>query len=93
MAEEGVKFCRVKEYVEGNRFKFCNTMGDAYSALLIELDKSIERTKKHIEKGSKGSPLEPRRYDKELEVELSRKRNTIEVFMVLKEEFCKEKTW
>ena len=58
-------------------------MEDMNVCLILQLDKEIEKLKKHIELGHKGSGLEPRDYPRELEVAFNRKKKTGMVFRYL----------
>jgi len=57
---------------------------DMFICEINRLDREIERLKKHIELGHKGSPLEPRDYNRELDIAMHRKEKLIEVYNYLK---------
>jgi len=48
-------------------------LDEMYACIINETNKQIERTKKHIELGHRGSALEPRDYKKEYELLIKRK--------------------
>jgi hypothetical protein len=60
-----------------------------YACSLNEIDKEIEKLKRYIAEGRKGTALEPRDYRRELDAELHRKESLIKVHSYLKDK-CPE---
>jgi len=59
-------------------------LDDMFICEVNKLEKEIERLKKHIELGHKGSMLDPRDYRKELSVLIDKKTRAVEVYEYFK---------
>jgi len=59
-------------------------LDEMYACLILDYNKRIERVKKHIELGHRGSALDPRDYHKELNILLKSKQMAYETYQYLK---------
>lgn len=75
--------------VEVRGFICRSTLGEMTTCSLNEIDKEIEKLKKYIAEGRKGTALEPRDYPHELDVALRRKDWVMEVYEYLRDK-CPE---
>lgn len=68
-----------------------SVLEDMFTCEWLKLEKEIERTKKHIELGHRGSAIEPRNYEHELQNLLKQRDMLLKTYEYLKSKCSDEK--